>query len=113
MITYKEVHDEEFKKSFLETIEGYDPPILPKIIRTYRTNTGCVVNHTCILMSGKDYSNIVIGSPHVNTEEEEEFFKKFFPADSELFFSYEEKEPIYLTHIANREELVNYENEED
>lgn len=105
-IKYHQISDPHFKSAFLDTIKDYEPPVLPKIIRTYKTNTGCVVNHTCSLILGLDYTNIVIGSTFEDTSQEEDYFKKFFPVNSELFYAKEEKSGMFITHISNRKELV-------
>lgn len=108
-VIYQEIEDESFRNAFQEVIAGHSPEVIPKIIRSYSSNTGCIVKYTCVILLGKDVTRIDIAHPsrRVNVSEIEALEKMLNLRFNIDFLSVENQEYNfgYLSTFTNNKDI--------
>jgi hypothetical protein len=108
-IKHFESDNKNFVEDFKDTIEGFDPPVVPKIVRSYKTNTGCIINHSCVLLLGQDFTKLTIAhKDRPISFDEESYFYPFISGDIKSYCIARNKEfeGGFITSISNQEELM-------
>ena len=108
-VVHFESKSQKFAKEFRKAMSKYKPPVQIKIVRSYETNTGCIINHSCVLVLGEDYTKLTIANKERKiTDEEESYFYSFLIGSIKNYFIARNQKfkGGFVTSITNKKDLL-------